>query len=127
MTGSRTEYLRYLATIRDVARRAAAKQRAALNWFHPDPSALPSLAEDRLRLWERSAVDDNYLHVRYGLSAQPLSLELVPPEPTPIEQVDPAAASALHRLLVVHRVQPTLTASIDLRAFDRLALDRKSP
>src|SRR3546814_19850006 len=53
MTGSRTEYLRYLATIRDVARRAAAKQRAALNWFHPDPSALPSLAEDRPRLWER--------------------------------------------------------------------------
>ena len=58
--------------------------------------------------------------MRYGLCAQPLSLELVPPDSAPIDQVDPAAASALHRLLVVHRVQPNLPASIDLRAFDRI-------
>ncbi|HEU5456809.1 MAG TPA: type VII secretion protein EccCa, partial [Nocardioides sp.] len=32
------------------------------------------------------------------------------------------AASALHRLLVVHRLQPDLPASIDLRAFDRIEL-----
>ena len=44
----------------------------------------------------------------------------MPPESAPIDQVDPAAASALHRLLVVHRVQPDLPASIDLRAFDRI-------
>lgn len=122
LSGSRTEYLRYLATIRDVARNAANEQRAALNWHHPDPAALPSLAEDRLRLWEHTPSDDRFLHVRYGLSSQPLSLELVPPESAPIEQVDPAAASALHRLLVVHRVQPNLPASIDLRAFDRIEL-----
>ena len=93
-----------------------------LTWHHPDPSALPSLAEDRVRLWEHTPSDENFLHVRYGLSAQPLSLELVPPDSAPIEQVDPAAASALHRLLVVHRVQPNLPASIDLRAFDRIEL-----
>ena len=56
--------------------------------------------------------------MRYGLCAQPLSVDLVPPDSTPIDQVDPAAASALHRLLVVHRIQPNLPASIDLRAFD---------
>ncbi|QIX28288.1 type VII secretion protein EccCa [Nocardioides sp. JQ2195] len=122
LSGSRTEYLRYLATIREVARNAADKQRAALNWHHPDPSVLPSLAEDRVRLWEHSPGDERFLHVRYGLSSQPLSLELIPPESAPIEQVDPAAASALHRLLVVHRVQPNLPASIDLRAFDRIEL-----
>ncbi|KRF16512.1 ATP-binding protein [Nocardioides sp. Soil797] len=122
LSGSRTEYLRYLATIRDVARNAANKQRSALNWHHPEPSALPSLAEDRIRLWEHTPSDERFLHVRYGLSSQPLSLELVPPESAPIEQVDPAAASALHRLLVVHRVQPNLPASIDLRAFDRIEL-----
>ena len=60
------------------------------------------------------------MHVRYGLCSQPLSTELVPPESAPVDQVDPAAASALHRLLVVHRVQPNLPASIDLRAFDRV-------
>lgn len=120
VTGTRTEYLRYLQNIRKTARDAAAQQRAALGWIHPDPSALPSLAEDRVRLWELTPADDNYLHVRYGLSSQPLSLELVPPDSVAVEQVDPAAASALHRLLVVHRVQPNLPAAIDLRAFDRI-------
>ena len=122
VTGSRTEYLRYLAHIRQVARKAADQQRRALNWHHPEPSALPSLAEERTRLWEHGPGDDNFLHVRYGLCAQPLSLELIPPESAPVDQVDPAAASALHRLLVVHRLQPNLPASIDLRAFDRIEL-----
>ena len=122
VTGSRTEYLRYLANIRKVARNAADQQRRALMWHHPEPTALPSLAEERTRLWEHGPGDDNFLHVRYGLCAQPLSLELIPPESAPVDQVDPAAASALHRLLVVHRLQPNLPASIDLRAFDRIEL-----
>lgn len=122
VTGSRTEYLRYLSNIRQVAREAADQQRRALNWHHPAPSALPALAEERSRVWEHAASDPQFLHVRYGVCSQPLSLELVPPESAPIDQVDPAAASALHRLLVVHRLQPKLPASIDLRAFDRVEL-----
>ena len=120
VTGSRTEYLRYLANVRKVAREAADQQRRALTWHHPDPAALPALADERSRVWEHGTADPDFLHVRYGVCAQPLSLELVPPESTPIDQVDPAAASALHRLLVVHRLQPDLPASIDLRAFDRV-------
>jgi S-DNA-T family DNA segregation ATPase FtsK/SpoIIIE len=122
VTGSRTEYLRYLGSVRKVAREAADQQRRALTWHHPDPTALPSLADERSRVWEHGTADPNFLHVRYGLCSQPLSLELVPPESTPIDQVDPAAASALHRLLVVHRLQPDLPASIDLRAFDRVEI-----
>ncbi|MCB0895432.1 MAG: type VII secretion protein EccCa [Nocardioidaceae bacterium] len=120
VTGSRTEYLRYLANVRKVAREAADQQRRALTWHHPDPASLPSLADERSRVWEHGPSDPDFLHVRYGLCAQPLSLELVPPESTPIDQVDPASASALHRLLVVHRLQPDLPASVDLRAFDRV-------
>src|SRR4051794_3113335 len=120
VTGSRTEYLRYLANVRRLAREAADQQRRALTWHHPDPASLPSLAEERSRLWEHGSADPQFLHVRYGVCAQPLALELVPPESAPIDQVDPAAASALHRLLVVHRLQPDLPASIDLRAFDRV-------
>lgn len=122
VTGTRTEYLRYLAGVRKVARDAAAQQRRALTWLHPEPAALPSFAEERSRIWERSTTDPTFLQVRYGTCAQPLALDLVPPESAPVEDVDPAAASALHRLLVVHRLQPDLPASVDLRAFDRVEL-----
>ncbi|WP_122816066.1 type VII secretion protein EccCa [Nocardioides pantholopis] len=122
VTGSRTEYLRYLANVRRLAREAADQQRRALTWHHPDPGALPTLAEERTRVWERGHADPRFLQVRYGRSPQPLSLELVPPESTPVDQADPAAASALHRLLAVHRVQPDLPAAVDLRAFDRVEL-----
>ncbi len=118
--GARREYLQYLGGVRTVARQAAADQRQALLWRHPEPSSLPALAEDRTRLWERTADSPELLQVRYGVAAQPLALDLVPPESAPIEQVDPVAASALHRLLVVHRVQPDLPAAVDLRAFDRI-------
>ena len=120
VTGSRTEYLRYLSSVRTVAREAAAQQRRALTWQHPEPASLPALAEERSRVWERGAGDPTFLHVRYGVCSQELALRLVPPESAPIDQVDPAAASALHRLLVVHRNQPDLPASLDLRAFDRI-------
>lgn len=118
VTGSRTEYLRYLADIRTLAREAADQQRRALTWQHPDPAALPAIAEERSRIWELASTDPGFLQVRYGLCTQPLALELVPPPSAPIDPVDPAAASALHRLLSVHRVQPDLPASVDLRAFD---------
>ena len=120
VTGTRTEYLRYLGNVRQLAREAADQQRRALTWHHPDPAALPAIAEDRTRIWEHGSGDPRFLHVRYGVCHQPLSLELQPPESAPIDQVDPAAASALHRLLVVHRLQPDLPASVDLRAFDRI-------
>ena len=88
----------------------------------PTRPALPAIAEDRTRIWEHGTSDPRFLHVRYGVCHQPLSLELLPPESAPIDQVDPAAASALHRLLVEHRLQPDLPASVDLRAFDRIEL-----
>jgi len=47
-------------------------------------------------------------------------LSLVPPDSAPIELLDPVSASALHRLLVTHRVQGDLPAAVDLRAFSRV-------
>ncbi len=120
VAGARREYLQYLAGIRKVVREAGSQQRRCLLWAFPSPTALPSLAEERSRLWERTAESPDYLQVRYGLTPQALALELVPPETAPVEQLDPVAASALHRLLVVHRVQPDLPAALDLRAFSRV-------
>ena len=118
VAGSRTDYLRFLSSVRQVARHFAGDQRAALLWHHPDSSALPALAEDGTRVWEASPADAGFLQVRYGTCAQPLAVDLVPPETTPLDHADPVAASALQRLLAVHRIQPDLPASLDLRAFE---------
>ncbi|HEY9353355.1 MAG TPA: type VII secretion protein EccC, partial [Nocardioides sp.] len=120
--GQRTDYLRYLAGIRQSARRAGEQQRKALTWHYPAPSSLPAIAEERSRLWERANTHKRYLDVRYGVAHQPLALTLVPPQQTPIDQVDPASASALHRLLTVHRVQPDLPAATNLRGFDKMEI-----
>ena len=120
--GARTAYLRHLGTVRTIAREAAAQQRAAMLWQHPDPASLPSLAEERTRVWEHAATDSEFLQVRYGVCSQPLSLDLVAPDSAGSERVDPAAAAALHRLLAVHRVQPSLPATVDLRAYDRIEI-----
>jgi len=120
VTGARREYLQYLAGIRKVVRQAAMEQRDSLLWTHPDPTSLPAIAEDGSRLWERTSGNPSLLHVRFGVSAQNLAIELIPPESAPIEQLDPVGASALHRLLTVHRVQPNLPAAVDLAAFSRI-------
>jgi S-DNA-T family DNA segregation ATPase FtsK/SpoIIIE len=117
---ARREYLRYLAQVRGTVREAARRQREAALWDHPDPAHLPALVAEQTRVWERGGDDPDLLQVRYGVSPQPLALRLTAPETAPIDQLDPVAASALHRLLVTHRVQPDLPAALDLRAFWRV-------
>jgi S-DNA-T family DNA segregation ATPase FtsK/SpoIIIE len=119
---SRAAYLHYLANARALVREAAGRQRQALCWRHPEPAALASVAAERSRVWERAPSDPSFLHVRYGVCTQPLSLELVPAETAPVDQLDPVSAAARHRLLVVHRRQAGLPASIDLRAFTRVEI-----
>ena len=110
---ARREYLAYLAEVRGTIRDAAAGQRRAALWDYPDPAALPVIAAEGSRVWERTPSDPDFLQVRMGTTAQPLCLELEPPETPPLAQLDPVAASALHRLLSTHRVQPELPASVD--------------
>ncbi len=119
--GPRTAYLLHLGDVRTSAREAAALQRTASRWHHPEPSALPALAEERSRVWSRGPTDARFLQLRLGLSRQPLSLALVAPDLAVLRRVDPVAASALQRLLAVHRKQQ-LPASADLRAFDAIEL-----
>ena len=118
---TRTTYLRQLSAVRETAREAAAGQRAALLWQHPPPSALPGLAAERTRVWERTQADADFLQVRYGTCTQPLSRALVTPEEH-LEEADPVAATALRRLLAVHGMQPDLPAIVDLRACDRIEI-----
>jgi S-DNA-T family DNA segregation ATPase FtsK/SpoIIIE len=119
---ARAAYLHYLAGVRTVVRDAAAKQRAASLWQHPDPAALPALAEEGSRVWDRAATGPEFLRVRYGVGCRPLSLTLVMPDLPPTETPDPAAASALHRLVAVQGVQPHLPVTADLRSCARIDL-----
>ena len=117
---ARREYLAYLAEVRGTIRDAAGRQREAALWDYPDPAALPTIAAEGTRVWERTVCDADFLQVRMGATAQPLCLTLEPPETPPLAQLDPVAASALHRLLSTHQVQPALPASAALRAWARV-------
>ena len=114
---ARREYLAYLAEARGTIRDAAGRQREAALWDYPDPAALPTIAAEGTRVWERTVADPDFLQVRMGCTSQPLCLTLEPPETPPLAQLDPVAASALHRLLSTHQVQPGLPASAALRAW----------
>jgi S-DNA-T family DNA segregation ATPase FtsK/SpoIIIE len=122
LTSARRGYLRHLAGVRVAVRDAARSQRHALEWLHPDPSALPVMAADGTRVWERQPDDPDFLQVRYGVAAQPLSVELAAPADLAGHDVDPAAASAVRRLLETHRTQPCLPVAVGLRGHRRIAL-----
>ncbi len=122
LTGARRAYLRHLAVVRAAVRDAAAGQRHALTWLHPEPAALPALAAEGSRVWERGPDDPDFLRVRYGVRAQPLSIEIAEPADLTADDADPAAVTAVRRLLEAHRVQPDLPVAIDLRQRGRIAL-----
>lgn len=118
--GARREYLAYLGELRETIRVAAKQQRRNANWVKPAPSTLPYLAEERTRVWERSGTDQDFLHTRIGRNDQPLCVELEAPELPPLAQLDPVAASAAHRFMLTHEIQPRLPLAMPLGNFSRV-------
>lgn len=120
--GERREYLAYLTELRQTVRVAARQQRRAANWHLPAPSALPYIAEERTRVWERGMNDPDFLSVRVGTSDQPLCISLEAPELPPLAQLDPVAASAAHRFMLTHEIQKNLSLGITLRDYARVEI-----
>ena len=116
MNEDRKDYLRYLGQMRERAREAANEQRAALEWNHPDPAALWSLASSR-RMWERRCADADFCHLRVGRGAQRLATRLVPPQTGPVDELEPITTLALRRFVRAHSIVPELPISISLRGF----------
>ncbi|MHC1562894.1 type VII secretion protein EccCa [Actinomycetospora sp. C-140] len=112
----RKDYLRYLAQMRRRARETAADQRRALEWSHPDPSALVGLARGP-RMWERRPADADFAHVRVGRGSQRLATGLVPPQTGPVDDLEPVATVALRRFVRTHSIVPDLPTAVSLRAF----------
>ncbi|KAA9162886.1 type VII secretion protein EccCa [Amycolatopsis acidicola] len=121
MNEDRKDYLRYLGQMRERAREAMAEQRAALEWVHPDPQALWSLAASR-RMWERRQNDQDFLHLRVGRSSHRLATRLVPPQTGPVDELEPIATLALRRFVRAHSIVPDLPTQITLRGFAAVSL-----
>ncbi|HEY2723464.1 MAG TPA: type VII secretion protein EccCa, partial [Pseudonocardiaceae bacterium] len=116
MNEDRKDYLRYLAQMRERARQTAQEQRAALEWSHPDPAALWSIASSR-RMWERRAGDPDFCHVRICRGAQRLATRLVPPQTGPVDELEPMTTLALRQFVRAHSIVPDLPISLSIRSF----------
>ncbi|MFD8496134.1 type VII secretion protein EccCa [Amycolatopsis sp. NPDC059657] len=121
MNEDRKDYLRYLGQMRDRAREAMVDQRAALEWVHPDPQMLWSLATSR-RMWERRGNDQDFLHLRVGRSSHRLATRLVPPQTGPVDELEPIATLALRRFVRAHSIVPDLPTQITLRGFAAVSM-----
>src|SRR5918998_5172071 len=107
--------------MRERARDAAVQQRTALEWSHPDPQTLWSVATSR-RMWERRMGDPDFCHLRAGRGSQRLATRLVPPQTGPVEELEPIATLALRRFVRAHSLVPELPISIALRGFAAVGL-----
>ena len=68
----RRRYLEYLDRVRVDLGEATEAQRLLAVSHHPDPDALPEIARDPMRLWERRPHDPDFLTVRVGTGSAPL-------------------------------------------------------
>ncbi|MFI7123873.1 type VII secretion protein EccCa [Amycolatopsis sp. NPDC049868] len=117
--GDRRDYLRYLTQLRRTVRSAVAGQQKAGLWLHPDPGSLWSTALSS-RLWERRPAHEDFGEARLGLGTQRSTLQLVPPETKPVEDLEPLAAHALRRFLRAYTSLPDAPIAVYLRGFARI-------
>ncbi|MGH3934450.1 MAG: type VII secretion protein EccCa, partial [Pseudonocardiaceae bacterium] len=121
MNEDRKDYLRYLGQMRQRSREAAQEQRAALEWNHPDPAALWSIARSR-RMWERRSGDGDFCHVRICRGSQRLATRLVPPQTGPVDELEPITTLALRQFVRAHSIVPELPISLSIRGFAAIGI-----
>ncbi|MGF7237053.1 MAG: type VII secretion protein EccCa [Frankia sp.] len=121
MVAARRTFMGHIAQRRRAVRRTVAGQRAAQYHHHPEPDALWSVATSP-RLWERRPDDTDFGTVRIGLGPATLATPLVPPDTSPIEELDPMCAAGLRRFLVTYALVPDMPVVMALDGFSRLYL-----
>ncbi len=121
MGHARRKYLRHLAQHRLRLRRSVRRQRAVLEYLHPDPSSLWSLAASH-RLWERRRDDQDFAVARIGRGAQSPATALVAPDAKPLEELEPLSALALRRFITTFATIGRLPVAIAVNGFSRVHL-----
>ncbi|MEB3020357.1 type VII secretion protein EccCa [[Mycobacterium] crassicus] len=117
----RADYLRYLSVVRDNIRGSAAKQRAAAEWSHPDPSDLAVVPGSR-RQWERDPHDDDFLVVRTGRHSVPLASAVRVTDTADEIDLEPVSHSALRSLLDTQRTVRDVPVGVDLTKTSRVTV-----
>ncbi|KZB81473.1 type VII secretion protein EccCa [Amycolatopsis regifaucium] len=121
MGHARRKYLRHLAQHRLRLRRSVRRQRTAMEYLHPDPATLWSLAAS-YRLWERRKEDADFGVARIGSGAQAPATTLVTPETKPLEELEPLSALALRRFITTYSTVGRLPIAIAVNGFSRIHL-----
>ncbi|WP_414945013.1 type VII secretion protein EccCa [Amycolatopsis sp. cmx-11-32] len=116
---ARRKYLRHLSQHRLRLRRSARKQRAAMEYLHPDPASLWSLAAS-YRLWERRKEDPDFAVARIALGRQRPALTVVAPDTKPLEELEPLSALALRRFVTTYATIDHLPIAIAINGFSRI-------
>lgn len=122
----RRRYLDRLDTLSRELHHAAQRQRLSLAWTHPEPTVLWTLAGGP-RMWERSAADSDFGHVRLGLGAQRLCRALALPPIAPVDDLDPATADALRRFAHAHAMIDEVPIALALAGIARVAVVGPAP
>ncbi|MBS9536167.1 type VII secretion protein EccCa [Mycobacterium sp. M1] len=117
----RADYLRYLSVVRDNIRGAAAKQRTAAEWSHPEPAELAAVPGSR-RQWERDPHDDDFLVVRTGRHSVPLSSPVRVTDTADEIDLEPVSHSALRSLLDTQRTVRDVPVGLDLTKVSRITV-----
>ncbi|WP_421109364.1 type VII secretion protein EccCa [Streptomyces sp. NEAU-S77] len=120
--GARRDYLTYLAHTRRGVRRTARTQLDVLLYLHPAPDQLWAMVADGGRVWERRLGDEDFGQIRVGVGPQQLSTPLVAPTTAPIDELEPLAAGAMQRFLMLHGAVDGLPVAVSLRRFYHLTV-----
>ncbi len=123
---ARNSYLEYLTHMRLRLKSLAEKQRLVAMRLYPDYKKLEQLVEKHTYLWERRPDDDDFLTVRIGLMAVPLSCRVSLDFNNDVTtQYIPELRAQAEALLAEWRYLHDMPALIPLRSIGVLAIHGK--
>ncbi len=119
---NRQKYLRYIDTLDEATASSIDEQRRALQWCHPEPGSLWTLAGGA-RMWERRTEDPDHCLVRIGIGDTASSTVLTTPDLGPVEELDPMTVTAMRRLIRRRSTLIDAPIAVALQSFSVITVD----